>query len=141
MKYVLDSSVAVKWVLPEVDTGKALRFRDDFRNAVHELIAPDIFTVEVAHALGRTERQRRIAPPKGAALWHDVMLSSPQLYSSTPLVPRAFAIGSAMRIGIYDCLFVALAEREACELVTSDDKLVKNLGPHFSFIVSLASLP
>jgi len=46
-----------------------------------------------------------------------------------------------MRVGVYDCLYVALAEREGCELITADDKLVKNLQPHFPFIVPLASLP
>ena len=45
-----------------------------------------------------------------------------------------------MRIGVYDCLYVALAERRKCKLVTADDRLVNNLRPHFSFIVALASL-
>jgi predicted nucleic acid-binding protein len=43
MKYVLDASVAVKWVLPEADSAKAISLRDDYRKGVHELIAPDIF--------------------------------------------------------------------------------------------------
>ena len=41
----------VKWVLTEPDSDKALRLRDDLRNSVHELLSPDIFTVEAAHAL------------------------------------------------------------------------------------------
>ncbi len=41
----------------------------------------------------------------------------------------------------YDCLYVAMAEREQCELVTADDKLVRNLQPQFPFIASLVSLP
>jgi predicted nucleic acid-binding protein len=36
---------------------------------------------------------------------------------------------------------LALAEREGCELITADDKLLKNLGGQFSLIASLASLP
>lgn len=43
MKYVLDSSVALKWVLAEVDSHKAIRLRDAYVAGVHELIAPDIF--------------------------------------------------------------------------------------------------
>jgi hypothetical protein len=43
MKYVLDSSVALKFVLPEVDSGKAIRLRDDYRKSIHELISPDIW--------------------------------------------------------------------------------------------------
>jgi hypothetical protein len=38
MKYALNSSVGFKWVAPEVDSDKALRLRDDFRNGVHELL-------------------------------------------------------------------------------------------------------
>jgi hypothetical protein len=34
---------------------------------------------------------------------------------------------------------VALAEREGCELVTADQKSIKNLAPYFPFIVPLAS--
>ena len=40
MKYVLDSSVAFKWVVPESNTPRAVQLRDEFRAAVHELIAP-----------------------------------------------------------------------------------------------------
>lgn len=46
-----------------------------------------------------------------------------------------------MRIGVYDCLYVALAERENCEPVTADDKLLKNLGTQLPFIVLLSALP
>jgi predicted nucleic acid-binding protein len=45
------------------------------------------------------------------------------------------------RHGVYDCLYVALAEREACALLTADAKLFNNLQPTFPFITSLASLP
>ena len=43
MKYVIDSSVGVKWVIPEVDSAKALRLGDDYRNGVIELLAPDFY--------------------------------------------------------------------------------------------------
>jgi hypothetical protein len=33
MKYVLDASVGIKWVMNEVDTAKARRIRGDFRNS------------------------------------------------------------------------------------------------------------
>ena len=46
-----------------------------------------------------------------------------------------------MRIGVYDCLYVALAEQEKCELVTADTTLVRALQPTFSFIRTLSSFP
>ena len=53
---------------------------------------------------------------------------------------RAIEIATKARIAVYDCLYVALAEREGCELITSDEKLIKNLQSRFPFIVSLSSI-
>jgi predicted nucleic acid-binding protein len=141
MRRVLDSSVGFKWVVAEADTDKALRLRDDFRKGLIELLAPDVFPVEIGHGLTRAERQKRITPAEGATYLADLLMLLPQLHPSLALLPRAYEISSQMRVGIYDCLYVALAEREGCEFITADDRLLKNLGAQFPFIVSLASLP
>ncbi len=141
MRYVLDSSVAFKWEVAEADSDKAVRVRDEARGGLHELLAPDVFPVEVAHALARAERRKIIQRPAGTAKLADVLGFLPTLFPYVPRLPRAFEIASTWRVGVYDCLYVALAEREGCELVTADDKLVKNLQPAFPFIRELASLP
>jgi len=141
MKYVLDSSVAFKWVVPEIHSDKANRLRDDFRKAVHELLAPDIFFPELAHSLTRAERQGRIPPSTAVTLLLDLLSTPPAIHSADPLLLRACDISSQMRIGAYDCLYVALAERESCQLVTADDRLIRTLQPQFPFIIPLASLP
>jgi predicted nucleic acid-binding protein len=141
MKFVLDSNVALKWVLAEPDSPNANQLRSDFQNAIHFLISPDVFQVEIAHAFTRAERQGRIAVSNAGILWADVMSTPPRLEASGLLLPRAIQISSAARIGLYDCLYVALADREGCELVTADDKLVKNLQPSFPFIKHLSSFP
>ena len=63
------------------------------------------------------------------------------MHTSLTLLPRAYEISSQMRIGVYDCLYVALAEREGCELITADTRLVKGLSAAHPFVTSLASLP
>jgi predicted nucleic acid-binding protein len=141
MRYVLDSSVALKWFLAEPDSDKALRLRDDARAGVHELLAPDFFPVEVTHAITRAERQGRITPAEGTSFVADLLAELPALHPSVPLLPRAYVLSSLSRHGVYDCMYVALAEREGCELVTADDKLVKNLSAQFPFLVPLASMP
>jgi predicted nucleic acid-binding protein len=35
MKYVVDASVALKWVLPEAQSRAALKLRDEFQKRVH----------------------------------------------------------------------------------------------------------
>jgi predicted nucleic acid-binding protein len=69
------------------------------------------------------------------------MRTPPIMNPYEPLLDRAVDVSSKTRSGLYDCLYVALAEREACELVTDDQKLIANLKPLFPFIVPLASLP
>ena len=88
MRYVLDSSVALKWFLGEPDSDKALRLRDDARAAIHELLAPDFFPVEITHALTRAERQGQITPAEGASFVSDLLAELPDLHPSLPLVPR-----------------------------------------------------
>ncbi len=48
----------------------------------------------------------------------------PQLHDNIPLLARAFDLSSKMRIGVYDCLYVALAEREQCKVVTADTRMI-----------------
>jgi predicted nucleic acid-binding protein len=139
MKYVLDSNVALKWVLPEPDADKAIRVRDDYRRGITELLSPDIFPVEIAHALVRAERRGITQPTEGWPKLVDVLNTPSVLHPYLPLLPRALAIASSARIGVYDCLYVALDEREGCHVLTADDRLVRSLpsGP----IVLLSSRP
>jgi predicted nucleic acid-binding protein len=123
MRYVLDASVAVKWVLPEPDAAKALALRDDCRNGIHQLLAPESFAIEVAHALTRAERRGILQPPQALLRLRNVLSIVPRLFPSLPLLPRAVELSSQARIGVYDCLYVALAEQEHCQLVTADQRL------------------
>jgi predicted nucleic acid-binding protein len=139
MKYVLDSSVGFKWVVAEAHSDKAQALRDEFRKGLHELLAPDVFPAEVAHALTRAERQGRLTPPQAITHMTDILTTPPRFYAYLPLLPRAIALSSQARIGVYDCLYAALSEREGCPLLTADDRLARSLPSHP--IVVLGSLP
>jgi predicted nucleic acid-binding protein len=139
MRYVLDSNVGLKWVLDEDLSDEARAVRDEYRKNVHELLAPDVFPVEVAHTLSRAVRAGRIKEAEANAGLSGVLGDCPQLHPFLSLLPRAFAISLQARIGVYDCLYVALAEREGCELLTADDRLQRSLPGHP--IVLLSSLP
>jgi len=137
MRYVLDSSTALKWVLPEPDSSRALQLRDEFSRAVHHLFAPDIFQFEIGHALTRAERKKRILVGQASLFWADVMSTPPDLEPSGILVPRAILLSSNFRIGLYDCLYIAVAERAQCKVLTADQRLV-NTFP--ALTVPLSSL-
>jgi predicted nucleic acid-binding protein len=141
MNFVIDSSIALKWVIPEIDSDRALRLLVGYANAVHQLIAPDLFTVEIANALASAEKAGRIRPGEAVAFFTDITNNSPVLYTATPLLRRALEISLPTRESVYDCLYVSLAEHHGCELVTADDKLLRNLSGQFPFIIALSSLP
>jgi len=92
MKYVVDSSVALKWVLPEPDSGRAVRLLDEYAKSNHELIAPDIFTPEIANGLASAELQGRIKTGEAAIFLRDIIANSPAIHPSTPLLPRAVEV-------------------------------------------------
>ena len=138
MRYVLDACVGLKWVLPEVDSDKAILLRDNFQNQIHDLIAPDILPTECAHTLSKKQRQGLVRD--GLAFWEKVMLDMPVLSPSLPLMRQALSIATNAKIAVYDCLYVAFAEQEGCELITLDEKLIRNLQADFPFIVSLSSM-
>src|SRR4051794_35569129 len=104
MKYVLDASVAIKWAIVEPDSDKATRLRDDYRTTIHELIAPETFAVECAHALTKKERQRVISDSR--TLWDEIMLDSPVYFSILPLMDRAIEVSIQMRHNVHDCLYL-----------------------------------
>lgn len=142
MRRVIDASSAFKWAVAEIDSDKAELLRDDYRNGVVELLAPDIFPAEIASSLLTAQRRGRISdyqPPLA-----DILATCPVLHETRPLLPAVGAIlasvTSGARVSLYDALYVALAEREGCELVTADDRLVRALQASYPLVISLSTL-
>src|SRR5262245_7687928 len=141
MNYVIDTSVDIKTYVQEQDSNKAVRLRNDYHQGVHGLIAPDIFPTEMCNVLMILERSGKIKPGEADLFFKQFLSGLPPLVTAVPLLPRALEIAKLFRQTVYDCLYVALAEREGRELVTADDKLVKAVQPTLPFVVHLSSLP
>jgi predicted nucleic acid-binding protein len=125
MKYVLDASVALKWCLSEANVDNALKLRAEFETGIHDLAAPDLFPVEIAHALSKASRQRRISDDEAKAHYFNILTTPPRLFPVQRLLDRAFQLSLDLRVPVYDCLYVALAEELNCQLVTADSKAVR----------------
>ena len=82
MRYVIDSSVALKWKIREADTDIAVRLLDEARQGLHEFLAPDVFPVEIAHAITRAERQKRITPSAGELALAAILFDLPTIHPS-----------------------------------------------------------
>lgn len=141
MKYDIDASISAQWFLAPPLSAKAMQLRADYRNQVHELLAPETILWETANALLKAERQKLIHPGQATVHFYDFPTTQPGLCPAPPLVQRAMTIALRTRAGLYDCMYVVLADREQCPFMTADQRLLNNLQAHFPFIVPLSSLP
>ena len=120
MTIVVDASVAAKWALQEnaSDRARALLDSDE------DFIAPSLIVAEIGSALWkRAVRQDMSTRDAVRALQSAVRLLT-QLVPPTELAARATEIAVDLRHPIYDCFYLALAERERCALITADAKLI-----------------
>ena len=124
MTWVVDASVALKWVIPEVLSDKADRVRD----GDEDIIAPDLLLVEVANALWKKTRSKEISPREADDAFGLLRESGIDLRPAAPLLPRAMDVARRLSHPVYDCVYLALAERERAALVTADHRLLRRLS-------------
>jgi predicted nucleic acid-binding protein len=124
MTWVVDASIAVKWVIPEVLSDKADRVRESDEG----VLAPDLLLVEVANALWRKTSAKEISAREADEAFNLVTESGIDLRPTGPLLPRAMDAARRLEHPVYDCLYLALAEREHAAFVTADHRLLRRLA-------------
>lgn len=119
--YVIDTCVALKWYIPEDFRLEARRYMA----AGIDRHAPDLLPVEAGHALLKRVRSRndprRYLPYDDAFAVLAALEASPiRLHPSLPLNRAALALAIEIGASHYDGLFLALAIRLDCQVVTAD---------------------
>ena len=118
---VVDASVAVKFVTQEPGSDEAYKIIV----GSEPLIAPDWLLVEAASAMWDKVRRSvllEIHAERNLGLLPDFFA---RLFPAAELLQHAYRTAFRLRHPIYDCLYLALAEREKAELVTADVKFFK----------------
>lgn len=121
---VLDASVAIKWFVEEPGTGAAMALlaQDD------SLIAPDLVIAEVANAAWKHLMRGDLQHDQLAHVPEAMPRMFAELWPTVWLASRAFAIAAELRHPVYDCFYLALAERAEATLVTADRRLIGQLA-------------
>jgi predicted nucleic acid-binding protein len=115
--WVVDSSVAAKWVLPEADSAAALSLRGS------RLIAPAFLDIECANILWKAARRGEISVEEARDL-HALLLDVPvERLPEQGLLSLALDCALALSHPVYDCLYLAAAELTGFPLVTADRRL------------------
>jgi predicted nucleic acid-binding protein len=122
--HVVDSSVAIKWYVPEVLQVEAHRLRAGGSS----LCAPDFLDVEVAAIVWKKIRKGLLSRGDADDILKELAgLTVVTRHPTGPLVGAAFDIADRTGRTVYDCLYVALAVQLGGVMVTADEKLVNAL--------------
>jgi predicted nucleic acid-binding protein len=127
LSLVLDTSVAVKWYLPEDLHDEAIGLLRRAEAGDVDLLAPGTVQPQFFNALWWQHRREGLPLDSVRNLWGQFALDPVVLYAPEDLMPRAAEIALQTRVIIYDALFLALAENSETVVVTADGKLLKAL--------------
>ena len=120
MNYVVDSSVAVKWFVREALHEQALELLDpEIR-----LTAPDLVICELTNILWKKCIRKEITALQGETIAQGITSYFVRLYPAAELHERALEIGLALGHPVYDCFFLACAEKSGSLLITDDRRLI-----------------
>ncbi len=133
VKIIIDSSIGVKTIIPEHDSAKAWQLQGDVRKGIHELLAPDLYMIEISNILISAHRTGKIPAKDLPFTYLELFRQQPIIFSATAYLPGAFKIASQIRVSVYDAIYLAMSQQENCPLVTADQKLI-NAAPGFSFL-------
>lgn len=122
---VVDSSSLVDFLL---DEGRASDLARLFRTRTDRLCIPALCDVEVAAALRRSVLRRLMSHERAAALIDNYVDLPLERHSHEGLLSRAFELSA--NFSVYDATYVALAERLAAGLATSDRRLARAVAMH-----------
>ena len=127
-RVVVDCSVVVKWHIPTEDHAAAAEaLLGDWEQQVVDVWVPNHFPSEVISAFLRASRRGRLTTDEAREAIRDLLALPFVLCDVTVVADRAFTIAHQHQQRAYDCLYVALAEREGSELWTGDERLYNAL--------------
>ena len=116
---VVDATVAVKWLYPEEREAAAQRLVE----GGERLLAPALIRIEVAAALVKKARMG-VVPPDVALrildMWFAASIGELVIVPDEQDLPSASRLALELQHPIYDCLYLALAQRHDIPLVTAD---------------------
>ncbi len=123
---VVDASLALKWVLAESDSNTAVKLLDQWTNDGTSIIAPALFTYEVANILYRQTITGKLTYEEARQGMADLFSIGVFLKFSRYEDISMQAVEFARQLNLpatYDAHYLALAFHEDCECWTADKRL------------------
>lgn len=133
MTACLDASVVLKLLVFESDSNRAVEWLNS--HEAEELVAPAFLFAEVASVLQRRVRMGEVTTQERSDALDALESIQIRPIWDHALIRRAIAL--ADEIGqptVYDTVYLAVAEREQCILLTADQRFAKAASGTYSLV-------
>lgn len=120
MSFIVDASVAVKWFSEEAQSDLA----EALLASMEPLTAPDLVIAETGNALWKKAARKLLQPHQAISAMAEITSFFDRLVPLGELAARAAELSIELQHPIYDCFYLALAERERAPIVSADEKLL-----------------
>lgn len=136
---VVDSSVVMKWFIPEPYSSQARLILDDYQTGKYAFLAPDHLYAELGNIVWKKHTQRDLPAADAERVIVAFHKLTFELTSTADLLDDAYRLAVTHQRTVYDMLYVALSVRERCSFVTADEKLANALKASMRNVVWLGA--
>ncbi len=120
--YVIDASVAIKWLIDEQGTSQALALRR------HTLSAPDLLLAECANILWKKVHRDELTADEAVVCARLLVRADVELVPARALMDRTVGLAIRLDHPAYDCMYLGLAQASGNPFVTADGRLLRKLA-------------
>jgi len=135
--FVVDTSVAIKWIVDEEGSDEAELLQGA------DMVAPALLRIEAGNVLRTLAGKKLLANERAIDLYLFLQTAPVTIIDADDLLERrALDLALALEHPIYDCVYLALAERMDRRLVTADRRFIETLSgtEHAARVLALDSL-
>lgn len=136
---VVDSGIAVKWVIQEEDSDVAQLILDEYKNENLSFLAPDLIYAEFGNIIWKKVIFKNLDTTDAAFAIQEFKKISFTLTPIILLFDAAFNLAVQYKRTFYDSLYLALSVRENCEFVTADEKFYNSVRSSFPKMTLLSN--
>ena len=116
---VIDANIAIKWYVNQSGSIEA----NELAASNEILIAPELILAEAGNAFWLYVKNGMYSQASAHEAMAKLAHRLNEVIPLSDLIEQALAIAIKLNHSIYDCFYLALAEREKATLVTADRKL------------------